>query len=96
MDQFQYAQFAQQMLPTPGQPGGQQAAFQKASTQMCKEAADVLQNLANQYKTEGQMAEYGQITAMVARLVKLCDRKAKEESQVAEALLGANQSMGQM
>ncbi len=89
MDPFQYAQFAQQMLPTPAQPGGQQAAFQKASTQMCKQATDVLQQLANQFKQEGQVAEYGQITAMVARLVKLCDRKAKEENQVAEALLGA-------
>jgi hypothetical protein len=88
MDQFGYAQAAQAMLPTPGQPGAQQMPFQKASTQMCRQAIEVLRQLANQYKTEGQMAEEGQITAMVARLIKLCERKSKEESQVAEALLG--------
>lgn len=97
MDQFAYAQAAQQMLPSPGMPGGGQMPFQKPSTELCKQAADVLQSLANQYKAEGQMTEYGQITGMVARLVKLLGRKIEKDNQVTEAILGSAgaQSMGQ-
>lgn len=93
MDPLSYAHLAQAMVPTPGQPGGQQMPFQKASTQMCKQAVKVLQDLANQFQAEGQTAETGQITAMVARLMKLCERKATEDNQVSEAIL-SNSSMG--
>jgi hypothetical protein len=88
-DPYQYADMAQQMLPSQGMPGGQPMPFQMASTDMCKQVCDALGALADQYRRENNTAAEGQVLGMKAKLLKLCGKQQEKQNNASDVVMAA-------